>query len=80
MGIGDGEKNPDRLGVFIKGLLDERNADAKKVILVMDNLNTHGIASLYEVFPPEEALGYPLASISTSPPSTEAGSTWQKLN
>src|SRR5947207_15068242 len=26
-----------------------------KVILVMDNLNTHGIASLYEAFDPETA-------------------------
>ena len=24
-------------------------------MLVMDNLNTHGIASLYEAFPPAEA-------------------------
>ena len=29
--------------------------DAKKVILVLDNLNTHKIASLYETFPAEEA-------------------------
>jgi hypothetical protein len=28
---------------------------AKKVVLVMDNLNTHGIASLYEAFAPEMA-------------------------
>ena len=27
----------------------------KKVVLVMDNLNTHGIASLYEAFDPETA-------------------------
>jgi len=26
------------------------------VVLVMDNLNTHGIASLYEAFEPEEAF------------------------
>ncbi len=25
---------------------------AEKVVLVMDNLNTHKIASLYEAFPP----------------------------
>jgi recombinational DNA repair ATPase RecF len=36
-------------------MLDERYPDAKKVILVLDNLNTHKIASLYEAFPPEEA-------------------------
>jgi hypothetical protein len=41
---------------FIKDLLDNKYPDASKVILVMDNLNTHGIASLYEAFPPEEAL------------------------
>ena len=40
---------------FIKGMLDERYPDATKVILVMDNLNTHSMASLYEAFAPEEA-------------------------
>lgn len=40
---------------FIKGMLDERYADAKKVVLVMDNLNTHSISSLYEAFSPKEA-------------------------
>lgn len=29
--------------------------DAKKIILVMDNLNTHKAASLYKAFPPSEA-------------------------
>jgi len=29
--------------------------DAATIVLVMDNLNTHGIASLYEAFPPEKA-------------------------
>jgi hypothetical protein len=28
---------------------------AQSVVLVMDNLNTHGIASLYEAFEPQEA-------------------------
>ena len=36
-------------------LVDEVNPDAKKVILVMDNLNTHNTASLYKAFPLEEA-------------------------
>ena len=40
---------------FIKGMLDERYPDAIKVRLVMDNLNTHGTASLYETFAPAEA-------------------------
>ena len=40
----------------IKQLLDEYYPQAKKVRLVVDNLNIHSIASLYEAFPPEEAL------------------------
>ena len=40
----------------IKWLLDEQYPDAEHVILVCDNLNTHNIASLYEAFPPAEAL------------------------
>ena len=39
----------------IRQMLDERYPDAIKVRLVMDNLNTHSIVSLYETFPPEEA-------------------------
>lgn len=39
----------------IKQMLDERYPDATKVRLVMDNLNTHSIASLYEAFEPKEA-------------------------
>jgi hypothetical protein len=39
----------------IKQMLDERYPDAIKVRLVMDNLNTHNIASLYETFEPHEA-------------------------
>ncbi|GGR89915.1 hypothetical protein GCM10010269_31290 [Streptomyces humidus] len=30
--------------------------DAETVVLVMDNLNTHSVASLYEAFAPEEAF------------------------
>ena len=39
----------------IKEMLDERYPDAVKVRLVMDNLNTHSVASLYEAFEPGEA-------------------------
>lgn len=39
----------------IRDLLDGRYADAKIVVLIMDNLNTHSIGSLYEAFPPAEA-------------------------
>ncbi len=40
---------------FIKEMIDVRYPDAEKVVLVMDNLNTHNIASLYTAFPPNEA-------------------------
>ena len=36
-------------------MLTERYPLATKVRLVMDNLNTHTTASLYEAFPPEQA-------------------------
>ena len=40
---------------FIRSLLDGRYAQAERVVLVMDQLNTHALASLYETFPPEDA-------------------------
>jgi len=40
---------------FVKDLIDGRYKDAEKIVLVMDQLNTHTPASLYEAFPPEEA-------------------------
>ena len=36
-------------------MLDDRYPEAAKVRLVMDNLNTHNVASLYETFAPCEA-------------------------
>jgi hypothetical protein len=42
----------------IKELLTIDYPDAEKVVLVMDNLNTHAISSLYLAFPPAEALSY----------------------
>jgi hypothetical protein len=40
---------------FVRDLVDGRYKDAIKVVLVMDNLNTHSAASLYEAFAPAEA-------------------------
>jgi transposase len=40
----------------IKSLLTRQYSHAEKIVLVMDNLNTHTIASLYEAFPAAEAL------------------------
>ena len=39
----------------IKYLSDEMYPEAEKIILIMDNLNTHKPASLYKAFPPAEA-------------------------
>jgi hypothetical protein len=41
--------------LFIRHLLLTIYAEATVVVLVMDNLNTHGIASLYEAFDPATA-------------------------
>ena len=40
---------------WIKSMLDERYPNAVQVRLILDNLNTHCLASLYEVFEPQEA-------------------------
>ncbi len=40
----------------VKAMLTVDYPDADAVVLVMDNLNTHGIASLYEAFEPAEAF------------------------
>ncbi len=37
----------------VRWLLEEVHPDAERVVLVMDNLNTHKLASLYEAFAPE---------------------------
>ncbi len=39
----------------IQELVDVHYPEAERIVLVMDNLNTHGIGSLYETFPAAEA-------------------------
>lgn len=39
----------------VRDLLDNHYPNTPKIRLVMDNLNTHSISSLYEAFPPEVA-------------------------
>ena len=39
----------------VKRLVDEDYPDRERIVLVMDNLNTHHPASLYEAFEPSEA-------------------------
>lgn len=40
---------------FIREIVDVHYPSAKKVVLIMDNLNTHVLYAFYEVFEPEEA-------------------------
>src|SRR5436305_13717111 len=39
----------------VRWLVEDIHPDAEKVVLVLDNLNTHTPASLYEAFEPERA-------------------------
>jgi len=39
----------------VRAMLEDRYPDALKVVLVMDNLNTHSVASLYQAFAPDTA-------------------------
>jgi hypothetical protein len=39
----------------IRKLVDVHRPNAERITLVMDNLNTHSLGSLYEAFPPQEA-------------------------
>jgi hypothetical protein len=43
------------LAEVLRWLVEDLHPDAEKVVVVMDNLNTHKLASLYETFPPEQA-------------------------
>jgi len=43
------------LAEVLRWLVEDVHSDAEKVIVVMDNLNTHKPASLYEAFEPERA-------------------------
>lgn len=40
---------------FVKSLAEGRSRAAERIVLVMDQLNTHSPASLYEAFPPADA-------------------------
>ena len=50
-----GQRTSADLALVLRELADGTYADADKIVLVMDNLNTHKLAVLYQAFPPEEA-------------------------
>jgi len=40
---------------FLRYLVNEEYPEAEKIVMIMDNLNTHLLSSLYKAFPAEEA-------------------------
>lgn len=52
--VTDSRKRED-FALCVKKLVDIDYPDCERVVLVMDHLNTHSVASLYTAFPPEEA-------------------------
>ena len=57
----------------MRWLVDQAYPEAQVVRVVLDNLNTHRAASLYETFPAPEAGGLCNGWSSTTPPSTAVG-------
>ncbi len=51
----DGRRTSLDFAACLDHLANTLLPDAGKIVLVMDNLNTHKEASLYEAFPPEKA-------------------------
>ena len=51
----DGRRTSLDFAACLDHLANNLFPDAEKIVLVMDNLNTHKEASLYEAFPPEKA-------------------------
>ena len=66
---------PHRLGPRGRPAAHPRLPRRRTVMLVMDNLNTHTLGSLYEAFPPAKARDSPNGWRSTTPPGTAPGST-----
>jgi hypothetical protein len=64
----------------LRDLVDSRYADARVIVLIMDNLNTHTLGSLYEAFPPAEARRLAGRLEIHHTPNTEVGSTSPRTN
>ena len=60
----------------VRKLVDEDYADRERIVLVMDNLNTHHPSSLYEAFEPAEARRIAERLEIITHRSTGVGSTW----
>ena len=63
----------------VKQLVDEDYPHKERIVLVMDNLNTHHPASLYEAFEPAEARRIADGWRFTTLPSMGVGWIWPRL-
>lgn len=50
-----GQRRRQEFAHVVRSLLDGRYKNAEKVVLILDQLNTHSPASFYEAFSPDEA-------------------------
>jgi hypothetical protein len=64
----------------MRWLVEERYPEAEKIRVVLDNLNTHKPASLYEAFPPAEARRILTKLEFHYTPDMGVGSIWPKSN
>jgi transposase len=63
---------------FVKQICDEVYPEAEKLVVVMDNLNTHTPGALYQTFSKEEAKRLTKKLEIHYTPNMEVGSIWQK--
>lgn len=75
--VTDRRTKPDFVA-FVRYLLEQVYATARRVHLVMDNLNTHFRKCFEEVLGVKEAKRFCAGSSFTTPRNTPAGSTWRK--
>jgi hypothetical protein len=52
------QRKKEDFAQFIRYILEDLYPDANKVIMVLDNLNTHKPSSLYKAFPPQKARAF----------------------
>jgi DDE superfamily endonuclease len=64
----------------VRDLVDVHYPEAETIVLVMDQLNTHSPAALYEAFPRARPSGSPTSWSCITRPSMGAGSTWRRLS
>jgi hypothetical protein len=48
-------RTSEDFALLLRDLSDRHYPEAERVVVVMDNLNTHKLSVLYQVFPPQEA-------------------------